>query len=376
MPGPLAGVKVVEMNAIGPAPFAAMMLADMGADVIRVDRHAAGFLNADGSLLARGRRSIAIDPRKPGATEVLLQLIDGADVLIEGFRPGVMERLGLGPQVCLARNPKLIYGRMTGWGQSGPLAHAAGHDLNYIALSGVLNAMGHADRPPTPPLHLVGDMGGGAMFLVTGVLAGLFEAQRSGLGQVVDAAICDGATLLGSMYYDWRHQGQWDDQRQHNMLDGGAPFYGCYTCADGKFVSIGAIEPQFYQLLLELCGIDDSDFKPQWQKQDWPALRQKLETLFMTRTRDAWCQLLEGTDACFAPVLDFSEAFTHPHNRARGLFMETAGVLHPAPAPRMSRTPVKAGKVVKNGENTLEILEQLGLSNEQIDALRNVGAIV
>ncbi|MND67447.1 E-cinnamoyl-CoA:R-phenyllactate CoA transferase [compost metagenome] len=376
MPGPLAGVKVVEMNAIGPAPFAAMMLADMGAEVIRVDRHTAGFLNADGSLLGRGRRSIAIDPRKPGATEVLLQLIDGADVLIEGFRPGVMERLGLGPEVCLERNPRLIYGRMTGWGQTGPLAHAAGHDLNYIALSGVLNAMGHADRPPTPPLHLVGDMGGGAMFLVTGILAGLFEAQKSGLGQIVDAAICDGATLLGSMYYDWRHQGQWDDQRQHNMLDGGAPFYGCYTCADGKFVSIGAIEPQFYQLLLELCGIDDPDFKPQWQKQDWPALRQKLETLFMTRTRDAWCQLLEGTDACFAPVLDFSEAFTHPHNRARGLFMETAGVLHPAPAPRMSRTPVKAGRVVKNGENTLEILEQLGLGTEQIDALRNVGAIV
>ncbi|MFU2325817.1 CaiB/BaiF CoA transferase family protein [Pseudomonas sp. NFX98] len=376
MPGPLAGVKVVEMNAIGPAPFAAMVLADMGAEVIRVDRHAAGFLNADGSLLGRGRRSIAIDPRKPGATEVLLQLIDDADVLIEGFRPGVMERLGLGPQVCLERNPRLIYGRMTGWGQSGPLAHAAGHDLNYIALSGVLNAMGHADRPPTPPLHLVGDMGGGAMFLVTGILAGLFEAQKSGLGQVVDAAICDGANLLGSMYYDWRHQGQWDDQRQHNMLDGGAPFYGCYTCADGKFVSIGAIEPQFYQLLLELCGIDDPDFQQQWQKQNWPVLRQKLETLFVTRTRDAWSQLLEGTDACFAPVLDFSEAFTHPHNRARGLFMETAGVMHPSPAPRLSRTPVEAGRVVKNGENTLEILEQLGLSIEQIDDLRNVGAIV
>ena len=376
MPGPLAGVKVVEMNAIGPAPFAAMMLADMGAEVIRVDRHTAGFLNADGSLLGRGRRSIAIDPRKPGSTEVLLQLIDGADVLIEGFRPGVMERLGLGPEVCLERNPRLIYGRMTGWGQTGPLAHAAGHDLNYIALSGVLNAMGHADRPPTPPLHLVGDMGGGAMFLLTGILAGLFEAQKSGLGQIVDAAICDGATLLGSMYYDWRHQGQWDDQRQHNMLDGGAPFYGCYTCADGKFVSIGSIEPQFYQLLLELCGIDDADFKQQWQKQDWPVLRQKLETLFLTRTRDAWSQLLEGTDVCFAPVLDFSEAFTHPHNRARGLFMETACVLHPAPAPRLSRTPVEAGRVVKNGENTLEILEQLGLSNEQIDELRNVGAIV
>ena len=376
MPGPLAGVKVVEMNAIGPSPFAAMMLADMGAQVTRVDRHAAGFLNADGSLLGRGRRSIAIDPRKPGATEVLLKLIDDADVLIEGFRPGVMERLGLGPEVCLERNPRLIYGRMTGWGQNGPLAHAAGHDLTYIALSGVLHAMGHADRPPTPPLQLVGDMGGGAMFLVTGILAGLFEAQKSGLGQVVDAAICDGATLLGSMYYDWRHQGQWDDQRQNNMLDGGAPFYGCYTCADGKFVSIGAIEPQFYQLLLELCGIDDPEFKQQWRKQDWPVLRQKLETLFQTRTRDAWTELLEGTDACFAPVLDFSEAFTHPHNRARGLFMETAGVLHPAPAPRLSRTPVEAGRVVKNGENTLEILEQLGLSKAQINELRDVGAIV
>ncbi|MDN4543655.1 CaiB/BaiF CoA-transferase family protein [Pseudomonas sp. C32] len=376
MPGPLAGVKVVEMNAIGPAPFAAMLLADMGAEVIRVDRQVAGFLNADGSLLGRGRRSIAIDPRKPGADEVLLKLIDGADVLIEGFRPGVMERLGLGPEVCLARNPKLIYGRMTGWGQSGPLAPTAGHDLNYIALSGVLNAMGHADRPPTPPLHLVGDMGGGAMFLVTGVLAALFEVQKSGLGQVVDAAICDGTTLLGSMYYDLRHQGQWGDQRQSNMLDGGAPFYGCYTCADGKFVSIGAIEPQFYQLLLELCEIDDPDFKQQWQQQAWPLLREKLEALFLTRSRDAWTRLLEGTDACFAPVLDFSEAPTHPHNQARGLFMETAGVLHPAPAPRLSRTPAQAGGLVRNGENTLEILEQLGLSAAQIDELRSAGAIV
>lgn len=376
MPGPLAGVKVVEMNAIGPAPFAAMMLADMGAQVIRVDRHMAGFLNADGSLLGRGRRSIAIDPRKPGANEVLLQLIDGADVLIEGFRPDVMERLGLGPDVCLERNRKLIYGRMTGWGQSGPLAHTAGHDLNYIALSGALNAMGHADRPPTPPLHLVGDMGGGAMFLVAGILAALFEAQKSGLGQVVDAAICDGATLLASMYYDWRHQGQWDDQRQHNMLDGGAPFYGCYACADGKFVSIGAIEPQFYQLLLQLCEIDDPVFNEQWQKQAWPALREKLEALFLTRTRDAWTELLEGTDACFAPVLDFNEAPGHAHNRARGLFMESAGVLHPAPAPRLSRTPVEAGTVVKNGEHTLEILAELGLEAWQIEELRGVGAIV
>ncbi|MNE12321.1 Succinyl-CoA:(R)-benzylsuccinate CoA-transferase subunit BbsE [compost metagenome] len=363
------------MNAIGPAPFAAMMLADMGANVTRVDRQVASFLNADGSLLGRGRRSIAIDPRKPGANEVLLKLIDGADVLIEGFRPGVMERLGLGPDVCLERNRKLIYGRMTGWGQSGPLASAAGHDLNYIALSGVLHAMGHADRPPAPPLHVVGDMGGGAMFLLAGILAALFEAQKSGQGQVVDAAICDGTTLLGSMYYDLRQQGQWTDQRQSNMLDGGAPFYGCYTCADGKFVSLGAIEPQFYQLLLELCEIDDPDFKHQWQQQAWPVLRQKLEALFLTRTRDAWATLLEGTDVCFAPVLDFSEAPTHPHNRARGLFMKTAGVLHPAPAPRLSRTPVEAGGRVKNGENTLEILRQLGLDDAQIQALRGAGAI-
>ncbi|MNJ49516.1 Succinyl-CoA:(R)-benzylsuccinate CoA-transferase subunit BbsE [compost metagenome] len=307
---------------------------------------------------------------------MLLKLIDDADVLIEGFRPGVMERLGLGPDVCLQRNRKLIYGRMTGWGQSGPLAHAAGHDINYIALSGLLNAMGHADRPPTPPLHLVGDMGGGAMFLLTGILAALFEAQKSGLGQVVDAAICDGTTLLGSMYYDLRQQGQWTDQRQSNMLDGGAPFYGCYACADGKLVTVGAIEPQFYQLLLELCEIDDPDFTEQWQRQAWPALREKLAAVFLSRSRDAWVALLEGTDACFAPVLDFNEAPEHPHNQARGLFMETAGVLHPAPAPRLSRTPVKAGALVKNGEHTLEILEQLGLSAAQIDALRKGGAIV
>ncbi|MDT4823731.1 Acetyl-CoA:oxalate CoA-transferase [compost metagenome] len=375
MAGPLAGVKVVEMNAIGPAPFAAMMLADMGAEVIRIDRHTAGFLNADGSLLGRGRRSIVIDPRKPGANEVLLKLIDGADVLIEGFRPGVMERLGLGPDVCLQRNPKLIYGRMTGWGQSGPLAPTAGHDLNYIALSGLLHAMGHADRAPTPPLHLVGDMGGGAMFLVTGILAALFEVQKSGQGQVVDAAICDGAALLGSMYYDLRHQGLWGDQRQGNMLDGGAPFYGCYTCADGKFVSIGSIEPQFYQLLLTLCGIDDPSFKNQWDKSEWPVLRSKLEAMFLTRSRDEWTQLLEGSDACFAPVLDFSEAPAHPHNQARGVFMETDGVCHPAPAPRLSRTPVQAGGVVKNGTHTVEILQQLGLSDTEIAALRDAGTI-
>lgn len=375
MAGPLAGVKVIEMNAIGPAPVASMILADLGADVVRVDRLAAGFFDGDGSQLGRGRRSIAIDPKKPGATDVLLQLIDGADVLIEGFRPGVMERLGLGPELCLQRNPKLVYGRMTGWGQGGPLAPSAGHDLNYISLSGVLYAMGYADRAPTPPLHMVGDMGGGAMFLVTGVLAALFEAQKSGQGQVVDAAICDGTTLLASMYYEMHHQGAWNAQRQSNFLDGSAPFYGCYACADDKFVSIGPIEPQFYQLLLQLCEIDDPAFAAQWQRAEWPALRSKLEAMFRTRNRDEWCRLLEGSDACFSPVLDFSEAPQHPHNQARGMFFESDGVLMPSPAPRLSRTPAAPGKVVKNGTNTLEILAQLGLDEAAINTLRSNGAI-
>ncbi|CAD5106185.1 CaiB/BaiF CoA transferase family protein [Zestomonas carbonaria] len=375
MAGPLAGVKVIEMSAIGPAPFATMMLADMGAEVIRVDRRVAGFLDTDGSVIGRGRRSIAIDPRQPGATEVLLKLVEGADVLIEGFRPGVMERFGLGPEQCLARNPALVYGRMTGWGQSGPLAPAAGHDLNYIALSGALHAMGHAGREPTPPLHLLGDMGGGAMFLVAGVLAALLEARQSGRGQVVDAAICDGTTLLTSLYHELRQQGRWSDSRQSNMLDGGAPFYGCYACADGKFVSLGSIEPQFYALLLELCEIDDPAFRNQWDAGEWPALREKLAVLFRRRSRDEWTRLLEGTDVCFAPVLDFAEAPGHPHNRARQLFVETAGVLHPAPAPRLSRTPLQAGELVRNGAHTLEVLRELGLGEDDIATLRDGGAI-
>ncbi len=376
MAGPLAGVKIVEMNAIGPAPVATMILADMGAEVIRIDRMAAGFFDSDGSRLGRGRRSVAIDPKKPGANEALLKLIEGADVLIEGFRPGVMERLGLGPDVCLARNPKLVYGRMTGWGQTGPLAPTAGHDLNYISLSGVVNAMGYADRAPTPPLHMVGDMGGGAMFLVTGVLAALLEAKNSGKGQVVDAAICDGATLLASMYFEMRSKGKWADKRGVNMLDGAWPFYGCFTCADGKFISIGPLEPQFYQVLVQRCGLaDDPLFQKQYDMKTWPEMKVKLAQMFLTRSRDEWCKLLEGSEACFTPVLDFSEAPNHPHNKAREMFFDDNGVQMPAPAPRFSRTPSVPGKVVANGSNTLEVLEEIGLTQEDIATLRANGAI-
>ncbi|CAB3629724.1 CaiB/BaiF CoA transferase family protein [Achromobacter pestifer] len=375
MAGPLNGLTVVEMAGIGPGPFCAMMLADMGADVIRIDRLTPGFLGGGGTLIDRGRRTIALDIKKPGATDIVLRLVDKADALLEGFRPGVMERLGLGPDECLARNPRLVYGRMTGWGQDGPLAQAAGHDLNYIAITGALHAMGHAELPPAPPLHLVGDMGGGAMMLAFGVLCGLLEAGRTGKGQVVDAAICDGASLLASAYHGKLHDGSWVNQRQSNMLDGGAHFYGCYACADGKYVSIGAIEPQFYRLLLERCGIDDPDFQPQWERAQWPQLRAKLSGIIAGKTRDQWCALLEGSDACFAPVLDFNEAPQHPHHLARGSFIETGGVVHPAPAPRLSRTPGQARPVPAPGEHTEELLAELGLAPSHIQALRERGAI-
>ncbi len=375
MAGPLNGLTVVEMAGIGPGPFCAMMLADLGADVIRIDRLAPGFLGGGGTIIDRGRRTIALDLKKPGATDIVLRLLDRADALLEGFRPGVMERLGLGPDECLARNPRLVYGRMTGWGQDGPLAQAAGHDLNYIAITGALHAMGHADRPPTPPLHLVGDMGGGAMMLAFGVLCGLLEAGRTGRGQVVDAAICDGASLLASAYHGKLQDGGWINQRQSNMLDGGAHFYGCYACADGKYVSIGAIEPQFYRLLLERCGIDDPDFQQQWERAQWPQLRAKLAGIIAGRTREQWCALLEGTDACFAPVLDFEEAPRHPHHVARNSFIETGGIVHPAPAPRLSRTPGQARAVPAAGAHTEELLAELGLAPAEIQALRERGAI-
>jgi alpha-methylacyl-CoA racemase len=340
MAGPLHGLKVVEMTGLGPAPFCGMLLADLGAEVIRIDRPVQGAAPEPRTdVTGRGKRSLAIDLRSEGAAEAVLQLLTRADILIEGFRPGVMERLGLGPDACLQRNPRLVYGRMTGWGQQGPLAASAGHDINYLALTGVLHATGRADTPPPPPLNIGADYGGGAMFLMVGVLAGLQERQRSGRGQVVDAAMTDGAALLGAIFHGLRAAGQWGNAREANLLDGGAHFYECYACADGKFVSVGAIEPQFYALLRERCGLQDAEFDAQMDARHWPALKQKLAALFATRTRAEWCALLEGSDACFAPVLDWDEAAAHPHNRARGTFTEVGGVVQPAPAPRFDRTP-------------------------------------
>jgi len=375
MGGPLTGYRVLEIAGIGPGPFCAMMLADMGAEVIRVDRKTPGFLGGGGTIVDRGRRTIALDLKGPGAIEIVLDLVASCDALIEGFRPGVMERLGLGPDICLKRNPRLIYGRMTGWGQTGPLAGAAGHDLNYISISGALNAMGHADRPPAPPLHVVGDIGGGAMMLAFGIVCALLETCQSGKGQVIDAAICDGAAVLATGYHGMLASGRWVNQRQANMLDGGAHFYGCYTCADGKYISVGSIEPAFYEQLLELCGLDEPQFKQQWERSQWPTLRARLEKIIAHKTRDEWCALLEGTDVCFAPVLDFTEARAHPHNVARNTFIETSGVVHPAPAPRFSRTPAKARPVPVPGAHTEEILDELGLRPEQITQLREQGTI-
>jgi|SRR5690625_672545 len=373
--GPLKGYTVLEMAGIGPGPFCAMMLADMGAKVIRIDRKTPGFLGGGGTIVDRGRKTIALDLKAPGAIEVVTDLVQQVDVLIEGYRPGVAERLGLGPDVCLSLNPKLIYGRMTGWGQDGPLAHSAGHDINYIAITGALHAMGYEDRPPTPPLHLLGDLGGGAMMLAFGIVCALLETKKSGKGQVIDAAISDGVANLASAYHHMLKVGRWENTRYNNMLDGAAHFYGCYRCADGKFVSIGAIEPQFYELLLELCGIQDPDFQDQWDKKQWPKLRAKLEMLFGQKTRDEWCQILEGSDACFAPVLDFEEAKNYPHNQARQTFITTDDLTHPAPTPKFSRSQPKAGPIPKPGAHTEQILKAIGRSPAEIMQLRKDGAI-
>lgn len=371
MAGPLHGIRVIEMAGLGPGPFCGMMLADMGAEVTCIERKPKAaqseFDKMKRTVTDRGRRSIALDMKKDGAADLALRLIDTADVLIEGFRPGVMERLGLGPDICLARNPRLVYGRMTGWGQHGPLAQSAGHDINYIAISGVLKAMGYADRPPTPPLHLVGDMGGGGMMLAFGIVCALLEAKNSGLGQVIDAAISDGTASLASMYYGMRAKGQWSEQRADNLLDGGAPFYGCYECADGRHIAIGSIEPQFYRLFLDLCGLDDPAFTDQWNKQAWPQLQKKLCQLFLLHSQDEWRALLEGTDVCFAPVLDFDQALEHPHYQARNTFINIDGIPQPAPAPRFSRTPGSAGRLPESvGQHTSEVLHEAGFSEAEV----------
>ena len=380
MSGPLHGVTVVEMAAIGPCPFAAMLLADMGATVIRIDRlpgprRPVDDYTANDTLVDRGRESVALDLKQPEGVAIALDIIARADILIEGFRPGVMERLGLGPEPCRLRNPGLVYGRMTGWGQTGPLAQAAGHDLNYVALSGALHAMGSADRPPAPPLNLVGDYGGGALYLALGVIAALFDAARTGLGQVVDAAMVDGAASLMTMMYSLKSRGKWRTERQANVIDGGAHFYGTYECADGKYLALGAIEPQFYRELIARCEISDPAFDAQWNEAEWPALRTHMAALLRTRTRDAWCELLEGTDACVAPVLDMDEAPRHPQMRARGTFVETAGVVRPGPAPRFERPALPVLPPPQIGAHTAQVLRGLGLSDVEIARLRAAGVI-
>ncbi|HSW13983.1 MAG TPA: CaiB/BaiF CoA-transferase family protein [Solimonas sp.] len=381
--GPLQGLKVIEMAGLGPAPFCAMMLADMGAEVIRIDQKrrpgapaSPFFSHQRFDVLARGRRSIALDLKKPTGVQTALALVDQADALLEGFRPGVMERLGLSPEICQQRNPKLVYGRMTGWGQYGPLASAAGHDINYVALTGALSAMGRPGTPPAVPLNLVGDFGGGAMMMAFGLVCGLLEARRSGRGQVIDAAMTDGAALLSAAMYGFKADGQWSNERNSNMLDGGAPYYDTYTCADGKHVALGAIEPQFYALLREKLGLSAPEFDAQNDRTKWPELKRRIAAVLATKTRDQWCALLEGTDACFAPVLDWDEAPKHPHNQERRVFTTVDGVLQPAPAPRFSRTPgdIRCPPAAP-GEHSVAVLRDWGLGETSIEALQREGVI-
>jgi alpha-methylacyl-CoA racemase len=380
MSGPLSGIRIVEIAGIGPGPFAAMLLADMGADVIRVDRAQAvrggPYDQPSWDLLNRGRRSIGVDLKNPEGVETVLRLVEQADALIEGFRPGVAERLGIGPDDCLARNPRIVFGRMTGWGQEGPYAPTAGHDINYIALAGALDPIGRAGQAPVPPLNLVGDFGGGAMFLAFGVVCAILEAARSGQGQVVDAAMVDGAAVLTTMFHAMRGIGMWSDDRGTNLLDTGAHFYDVYECSDGKFVSIGSIEPQFYAELRRLAGLDGPEWDAQMDRAQWPALKEKLAAVIATKSRDEWCALMEGTDVCFAPVLGLGEAPSHPHNVARGTFVEVAGTVQPAPAPRFSRTtPEISGPPAWPGQHTDEALADWGFGDDDIAKLRAAGAI-
>ena len=381
MAGPLHGVRILEIAGIGPGPFAAMMLADMGAEVVRVARVQAVRDDATGphwDVMLRGRRNVALDLKHADGVETLLSLVERADVVIEGFRPGVMERLGVGPEVCLARNPKLVFGRMTGWGQEGPYASSAGHDINYIALAGALAHFGRAGEPPTPPLNMVGDFGGGGMLLAFGVVCALLEAQRSGKGQVIDAAMVDGSAVLMSMFWAYRNVGMFDEHaRGVSLLDTGAHFYDVFECADGEWVSVGSIEPQFYALLLEKTGLTgDLEFTNQMDKTQWPTLKRKLAEVFKTKTQSQWNEIMEGTDVCYATVLRMGEAAQHPHNVARNTFIEVAGVTQPAPAPRYSRTTTDLPTAPAHaGQHTRAVLGDWGVDAVRIDTLIASGAI-
>ncbi len=378
--GPLAGVRVVELAGIGPAPFCAMLLADMGADVLRVDRtepvDLGVRLDPRFNLLTRGRRSVAIDLKRAEGLAAAKRLVTRADALIEGFRPGVTERLGLGPEACLALNPRLVYGRVTGWGQEGPLSAAAGHDIDYIALAGALGAIGPRDGAPVPPLNLLADYGGGGLYLAFGVLCALLETRASGRGQVIDAAMVDCVASLLASTFGQLAAGTWTEARGSNALDGGAPWYAAYETADGKHVAVGAIEPKFYAELLRRLGLDPASLPAQHDRAGWPMLRERLARVFRSKTRDEWCAILEGTDACFAPVLGLAEAPRHRHNRARGTFVEIDGVTQPAPAPRFSRTPgaVRAGPALP-GQHTDEALRDWGFTRAELASLRASGAI-
>jgi len=372
--GPLTGLKIIEFAGIGPGPFCGMLLSDLGADVVRIDRKGSGRAGP-GEITARGRRSVGLDLKKPEAVETCLKLMEKADVVFEGFRPGVMERLGLGPEVALKRNPKLVFGRMTGWGQFGPYAQAAGHDMNYIAITGALDAIGTKEKP-VPPLNLVGDFGGGALYLAFGLLAGVIQARETGKGQVIDCAMSDGAASLMAMFYGFKAQGLWQDERRSNMLDGGAHYYDTYQCSDGKWVSIGSIEPQFYALLLEKTGITDPQFANQADRSQWPELQAKLAVVIATKTQAEWSEIMGGTDVCFAPVMDLNEAPKHPHNVARQTFVEIEGVVQPAPAPRFSVTPGAIQSPAPSiGAHDQEALGDWGFSDGDIAALRSIGAL-
>ena len=381
MPGPLDGVRIIELAGIGPAPFGCMVLSDLGADVVRVDR-AGGVVGGDPNrppvdILNRNRRSIGVDLKNPEGTAAVLELVEHADVLVEGFRPGVCERLGIGPDVCLERNPKLIFARMTGWGQEGPLAPRAGHDINYISIAGALEPMGRSNEVPVPPLNLVGDFGGGGMLLALGVAAALFETKVSGKGQVIDVAMVDGAALLMSMMHSFKAMGVWSSERGTNMLDSGAPYYDAYETADGAYISLGSIEPQFMAEMLQITGLDaEVSVGGMNDRSDWPRLKARVAEVIKTKTRAEWDAAFEGSDACFAPLLSLDEAPEHPHNVARGLFVEENGVTQPAPAPRFSRTPAEISRPPAfPGQHTDEVLAEWGVDAARIAALREAKAI-